>query len=824
VRFTGILPVDIDGHDAREPPTGMSALQAHWQRPHLLTTSDKLEQFASALVQTAKAMNHRSSVVSLLAVLLLFSSQSFSQNSNKQKVSADDPFTAKHRELSSKNPQGLSIDLQLKDKQASFRPGEIIPLELRFRSSLPDAYFFDNASYDRSGRLDIDTFVIDRPGDAVDPLHDYYTAGLFGFMGGGLRGIGALNDTPQLVYYELNEWLRLEKPGKYRLYVVAGRIGKGKPYHSGNTTVRPASNIVEFEVLPPDPAWEKQALAEAVRLIDSNSESSGNLNDPHRAACRRLRFLGTEAATRESIRRFRGQDRICDFEYNFGLIGTPRREFTRAEMETALNDPDQPITLQFLNTISFHTYLGEYPTAMPPYPASGEAAQKIWQAQMKERRYSFDATKQKYTARLALAVKIKQRGALAISLETLLQSRVAEKDPGTGAELAASLAKTFFDLPVEKQRSLIEYQWDSIANQAMLPVLRRLYEHPPDLNEIPSPFPGLAVLRIYQLSPEEGRQLVLDEIKRPDLRVRISVLGLLPDKELPQLEEIIVERAIRKLDETSMALVSRYVSAAAWPQLRAAFDHRIGQMACAEQASLLSYFLRSDQNYGLEAIRKALRSRKDTHCYSNVLTDAADETISPEFEAMTLEYLNDPDPEVVFSAVKVLCAHGSIAHKPKIKAAIKRVIDRWREAKVDPEAPSSDNRMYPGYFAESLLRTYALAIPWITSSDEFKELAELCLNEQCRQQLKPRALTSDTGIQFFRFDGVKDERRFSVGYYDSLSWQALKEKLLQFPKETKFTWNSNRPVNELDRQLFDELQSYLRGKGFELVRFVPKPE
>ena len=769
-------------------------------------------------------MNLQSSVLSLLALLLFLPAQSFSQTTaSNPGLNANDPFAAKHHELSAKNPAGLSFDLQLKDKQNKFHPGEVIPLELRFTSSVPNAYVFDNAGYDRSGRLDIDTFVIDRPDDAVDPLHDFYHSGLFGFMGGGLRGIGALDDKPQLVSYALNEWIRLARPGKYRLYVVSGRISKGKPHHSGNTPLKPISNIVEFEIIPRDPEWEKQALAEAVKLIDANSKSAGRAEESRRSGCRKLRFLGTEEALKESIRRWRGQDQMCDFEYDFALIGTPLREFTRAEMEAAIDNPEQPITGYFLHALSYLAYLGNYPSALPPYPLNDEAAQKPWQAQMKERRNALEAIRQKYAAQLALAVKIKQGSAAAISLETLLESRPA-KDAVVSSELATTLANSFFELPLEKQRTLIEYRWDAIASPAMLPVLRQLYEQPPDLHEIPPPFPGLAVLRIYQLSPEEGRQLILDEIKRPDLRVRISVLGLLPDKELPELEDTIVDRVIRQLDETSAALVSRYVSAASLPRLRAGFDQRLGKMACAEQASLISYFLRADQNYGLEAIRKALRSRKDTHCYANVLNEVAGDTISPQFEALALEYLNDPDAEMVFSAVKVLCAHGSITNKAKIKAAIKQVIERWRAAKVDPEAPTPGSGMFPGYFAESLLRTYAMAIPWVTSSDEFKELADLCLTSQCRQQLRPRDLTSETDIHFFQFGGAKTERRFRLGAYDALSLPGLKEKAIQFPKETKFTWYADSGIKDLDRELFDELKGYLKEKGFELVRYEPKPE
>src|SRR5437868_9733881 len=209
-------------------------------------------------------------VIQLTVVLLLLSGQGYPQTPNSQPLNSDDPFAAKHRELLAKNPEDLSSTLQLKNKQVRFHPGEIIPLELRFASSLPNAYVMDNAGYDRSGRLDIDKFVIDRNEDAIDPLHEYYTGGLFWFMGGGLRGIAALDETPQLINAELNEWLRFDKPGKYRLYVVSGRITKGKPYHSSNTSISPTSNLVEFYIVPRDPQWEKQTLAEAVKSIDLN--------------------------------------------------------------------------------------------------------------------------------------------------------------------------------------------------------------------------------------------------------------------------------------------------------------------------------------------------------------------------------------------------------------------------------------------------------------------------------------------------------------------------------------------------------------------------
>jgi len=760
-------------------------------------------------------------VTKLATFFLLLSNCAFAQTTANNQP--DDSFLVKHRELLKNNPQNLSVTLQVKNNQSRFHPGEIIPLELSFASNLSNAYVFDNANYDRSGRLSIDTFVVDRAEAAVDPLHDYFTGGLFMFMGGGLRGIGALDRSPQVVNYELNEWLRFERPGKYRLYVVSGRITKGKPHHSDNTRVSPVSNIVEFEILPRNEQWEQQTLEQALKIVDSGTKASNRPTEPPRASCRVLRFLDTEASIKEIIRRFRGQEQTCDFEFDFGLLGTHRREFAVTQLEAALDDPTQPVTGYFLNALSFLAFVRDQPDSLPPYPVNDESAKTSWQTLAKQRRQSFETVQQKYVGQLAISIKQKQGTAAAISLKTLveMQSRGGPIDEVTRNELAASLAKVFFDLPADTQRALIEYQWNTISSPAMLPVLRQLYRNPPDLNEIPQPFPGAALLRIYQLAPEEGRQLILDEIRRPDLRVRISVLGVLPDKELPQLEDTIVETAIGRTDETSAALVSRYVSAAALPRLRSAFENQIGRMPCREQASILSYFLRADQNFGLEMVRKALDSRKHTHCYPSVLTDAAGETITPEFEAVALRYLNDQDPELAFSAVRVLCSGGSAKNKPAIKAAIKQRLEDWREKKVDPDASISDSAPFAGYMAESFLRTYAMAIPWITPPDEFKELAELCLNEQCRKQLKPRNLTDESDIQFFYWEGQNPDRRFMLGHYDALSWSALKQKAIQFPKGTRFIWHADNRAKEIDDQLFDELKGYLKEKGFELVRFEP---
>src|SRR5262245_34341048 len=88
-----------------------------------------------------------------------------------------DPFIACQKTQSAENPAGVSFIIQTKNNQTRFRQGEVISLQLSFSSSQPKKYHLDNATYDRSGRLDIDAFHVDPASGVSDPLSDYFNFG-----------------------------------------------------------------------------------------------------------------------------------------------------------------------------------------------------------------------------------------------------------------------------------------------------------------------------------------------------------------------------------------------------------------------------------------------------------------------------------------------------------------------------------------------------------------------------------------------------------------------------------------------------------------------
>src|SRR6185369_3997541 len=85
-----------------------------------------------------------------------------------------DAFVRENNAKRAQNPNGLLFTVRCKDNQKQFHQGETIKLELSFSASTPDTYVVDTATYDRSGRLEIDSFVVDRSDSVVDPLDDYF--------------------------------------------------------------------------------------------------------------------------------------------------------------------------------------------------------------------------------------------------------------------------------------------------------------------------------------------------------------------------------------------------------------------------------------------------------------------------------------------------------------------------------------------------------------------------------------------------------------------------------------------------------------------------
>ncbi len=210
-------------------------------------------------------------------------------------------FVEQHARDVATNPADIRF-LLTTGGPSRFHSGERIPISLEFSSTSHEKYKLNGASYDRSGRLPTEEFVLERA-DIVDPFEDYFGIGVLGGIGGGLRGYPVLDSTPYRIELVLNDWFRFDRPGLYRLYIKSHRLTRERATgEAAERTVEFAavSNILQIEILPRDPGWEQSKLAEVQAILQSSSDE-----ERHALAERELRFLGTPSAVRFELERAR---------------------------------------------------------------------------------------------------------------------------------------------------------------------------------------------------------------------------------------------------------------------------------------------------------------------------------------------------------------------------------------------------------------------------------------------------------------------------------------------------------------------------------------
>ena len=738
-----------------------------------------------------------------------------------------DAFVRENNTKRAQNPDGVLFTVRFKDNQKQFHQGEVMRLELSFASTKPHTFAVDAATYDRSGRLESDHFVVDQPDAAVDPLYDYFHS-FFGFVGGGLRSIPELSEKPEVINADLNEWLRFDKPGRYRLYVASDRVGRTE--RKLNPLPPVVSNVVEFEVVPADKKWADQQFAQAVTALAKA--------DADRASCRVLRFLGTKAAVTEMIKRSRGDSNGCDYEFNFGLIGSPQRDFVVEQLEKALSVPEQPVTSSLIRTLTLLDFVRQA-TPLPPYPEGNQEQIRQWQAQDKQRRNVYNERLTNYLRELLVAIPQKDERARAISIQTLLDYR-SEGVINDWSNVISLMPDVFDRLPLDSQRRLLTSQWKPLASTAMLPALRGILKRPEDKNNKyqDKDLRTMALRRLYELSPEEGRLLIIAEIRRPGPNVNGLVLRSLPDEILPELDSALIENLeqTRRPGSTGDAeaiasLIERYASDGIAQRVRTVYEAPgAGKWACNIQSSLIAYFLRVDPPSGGEYLKQALAAREKnlSRCYTSALLDVARLQPAREIAEIAIASLDDDDPEVVAHAAMALQEFGSA----EAEKALWRRFEKWHDAmqnrseelrKQNAGVPALGEPELSGQvmIEQQLRNALVQGRSWLADPEKLKRIRELCFTDASRAEL-------DGLIENWRPDltvllnADGEPVLIELAQYRPATIDALKQRLVQFPGNTVFSWRTVTANDQVKSQeIFQQLKSYLADHGMKLEPEAP---
>ena len=293
----------------------------------------------------------------------------------------------------------------------------------------------------------------------------------------------------------------------------------------------------------------------------------------------------------------------------------------------------------------------------------------------------------------------------------------------------------FDGLTLDEQNNLLgSDHWFGTSRLVLLPLLRRLYARPPpnlesgmsrayDVME----FYSLTLHRLTELSPTEGRALLLTEIQSRHPRVDLPTLRSLPDRTLPAFDAALatdLEANLHNNREWPSAphMVERYATRTILSRIKAAYSSDGGEWGGDTQSSLLAYFLRMDSSYGLEQMKRALARCKGTGWYRSVLSDVAALAPGPDVGELAAAHLHDPDTGVEADAVKTLGACGSPAAEAPLWARMREWHQQWA-GKAEQITPVSGELEY------ALSQALATAPGWLADRAKLQTLQSLCVTE-----------------------------------------------------------------------------------------------
>lgn len=645
---------------------------------------------------------------------------------------------------------------------------------------------------DRAG-LAVDELRLEPRTGVADPLRDFL-ASVGAWAGRPPRPQPFVEERGRWLAVEMNEWFRFDKPGKYHLWVIAHPVrnsfeafGNREP---GAITL--TSNTIEFEIAPADPVWQAATLEKAIGLVETK------FNSPRQQeGCRILRFLTTRAAVDEMIKHY-ADEGVCEAEYRDGLFAFPDREYAAKKMEDGILDPAVPVSAAYLHTLATLSAYLKHPEFLPDdgdqylgkseWLISGPLAAN-WNL--------IEAEENHYAEELVGALGDKAGQARALSLKAIFDSPLLGRptllesnDTALLDKLRKELAEVFTDLPVSEQSMLLYSRWANIASPAMIPVLRRLYENPPQGSN--EQYVAVVLAHLNELAPSEGRALILSEMKRAHPRLDVRFVHLLPDKEIPELDEPLAENleASNGQDSTIVELIGRYATPAIFPRVVAMEGDRVGQIPCEAQAALLAYAFRSDPGSGAEMLEKALAARKSTRCYTMTLGEVARRHMTPEIEQVAIAHLHDPDLEVAASAAATLRNYGSTAAEQPLWDRLQEWHSAWvgRAGELPNGFGSGLRNGLETSLEMALIEALGSGQAWFAGPEKLARLTSLCASHGGCQRVQDIIRQSSDAPIISVFLQAEGRYSASVSQYQVDSLDSLKQKLAQFPEGTAFKW------------------------------------
>ncbi len=778
---------------------------------------------------------------------------------------AEPEFLAAHAKAVAANPAGMSFSIEFAGRQSQFHVGELISLDIVYEFRQAGAYLINDGLASGSGtaRL-LEVFRVTPPAgtrsQTLDEPNFHRWAG----------GTPLETKTDHVYRYRvaLNEWRRFDTPGRYRFYSESARVWKPRVSANDDNDLRVTSNLLELEITPATPEWQEEQLRQAIAVLDRPDDTTDDYRLLRREALRRLRYLDTEAATRELARRLSGRDEYEvwgnedqyaeQHDVAMGLFRSLYKSAAVEELERRLEAPEFAVTADFVTSLARLAADARLPVDESAFGRDDESQAKL--DRLNDEHETLEQTLfLKYSEAAWVAAEKKQPPARARTLlEWLPESTLAyRRDPQPPsaerlARVGAAVRAVFAQLPAAEQSRVLGQQWKRLGGTEFLPVLRRFIASTPERLERDydrDSLVDLAFRRMIELAPEEGTALIQAELRRPRPRATMDTFKLLPARPIPELDDSLATR-VEEMDigldaeELAATLAARFGSSAIYDRVRKVYGNDAGSWPCDYQAAMLAYLIRHNPREGAQLVNQALDATapNQTRCFRSVLTDVARVHMSAELERIAIERLNDKNPEIASNAIWTLQGYGSAAAEQALWRRFEKWHDTWKDRVGELTVADNGSQTAPQVQLElSLIDALSHANNWITDRAKLERLRALCLTKRRQQHVdemldhwrEPVAIHFNPGTdgefpsaaraKSYAFPFPAVENQWWVTQYFAHSLADLKKLLARFPAGTTFGFPTGiltDPVAE--QRLFDDLQESLAPHGMKLVKSPPR--
>jgi len=661
-------------------------------------------------------------------------------------------FEAQRAAAASHNPSDLHLHLTLAGGRTEFHLGELIRVEYQLTADTPEKYRSGDLWFDLSDRSRFETFISDRPADAADPLAGHWTIWETLYNVHVTRRSGSWKKVGESAITEswnLNDYLRFDHPGKYRIYAITRHIvtdwsSNHDAYAGGPPLV---SNMLELEILADEPDWSAGQLQHALESLTlAVRDQRARLS-----AAKTIRFLATPQALDAMASRYSGSDRELDAELLSGLIGYRDRAAAVKRMELQLAAPDFGVSRFFLFS------LGVMKLRLAHPELTAEVLQNSDKPVQKQWRHSLFDVLLPYYQQLIPGAGKKFPRARALTVDTLfhtsaLESFDFEKLP-LPAEQVEGLRRRELailpDLPPYEQFDRIaNFGWakDLPADQ-VLPVLRKIYENPAgEMAGNIQQTRNFVLKDVSRISPEEGQRLLAIAISEPNSAIKPHDAAAIPLTPSPELDAMLITKLEgRRTEEMKSAapLIGKYASPALLERVRTVYEVEKEAWPCDIEAGLLAYFLRVDEPYGAQMLPAAVTyaaSRERLSCQRpSLIGTISDIFYGPFIEKAAIQQLDDRATNLALDAVQVLAGHRSETGYAAILNRLRRFHDEWQgfdPQKSPPEVIHNWDVRHQAGLQMDLVRALARSSNYRRHSDKLDELVQLCVTETCRAEIQ----------------------------------------------------------------------------------------